>query len=147
MKYWHHPLSTALVTGISICWPITITSNIKSSVAINISQKSHEEVAAIAKAVTGKLCPTQGSGVIVSKQGSLYKVLTNRHVVRGSADRQSTNSCTKPARHTIVTTDGNRHPANAKSIQNQNLPDELDMTIIEFRSNRNYPIAQLSTSG
>jgi tetratricopeptide (TPR) repeat protein len=144
MNYWNRPLSAALIMGLSICWPMTIASNIRPSSAINIPQKSHEEVAAIAKTVTVQICPTQGSGVIISKQGDLYKVLTNRHVIKGSPDQKSANQCTKSARHTIVTADGNRHPANAKSIQN--LPDGLDMAIIEFRSSRNYPIAQLSTS-
>jgi Flp pilus assembly protein TadD/S1-C subfamily serine protease len=144
MRYWNHPLSTALITGISIGWPMTIASHIQPSSAINITQKSHEEVAAIAKAVTVQICPTQGSGVIISKQGNLYKVLTNRHVVQGSTDRKNSNPCTKSARHTIVTADGKRHLANPKSIKN--LPDGLDMAVIEFRSSQNYPIAQLSTS-
>ncbi len=121
-----------------------IATSIQPSSASNITQKSHAEVAAIAKTVTVQICPTQGSGVIIGKQGNLYKVLTNRHVVRGSTDRKSSNQCTKSARHTIVTADGKRHPANAKSIQN--LPDGLDMAVIEFRSDQNYPVAQLSTS-
>jgi tetratricopeptide (TPR) repeat protein len=69
------------------------------------------------------------SGVLVAKQGDRYTVLTTKHSVKVED------------RYAVVTPDGESHPVEWRSIQN--LPD-LDLALIEFKSDRTYPIADLS---
>jgi tetratricopeptide (TPR) repeat protein/V8-like Glu-specific endopeptidase len=117
--------------------------------AAQANAKSHGEVIAAAKAATVKICPTQGSGVIIAKAGNVYTVLTNRHVLEASIvhgvsakqNRKNANPCTKSAKHSIFAPDGQKYLAEAKTAKN--LPGEVDLAVIQFRSNRSYPVAPL----
>jgi tetratricopeptide (TPR) repeat protein len=71
------------------------------------------------------------SGVLVAKQGDRYTVLTTKHSVKVED------------RYAVVTADGESHPIEWRSIQN--FP-ELDLALIEFKSDRSYAIAELSTT-
>ncbi|MGL5509936.1 MAG: S1 family peptidase, partial [Microcoleaceae cyanobacterium] len=71
-----------------------------------------------------------GSGVIVEKQGEIYYVLTNWHVVEAVGDYQ------------IVTPDGVSHEVYYGLIER--LPG-LDLAIIPFRSQNKYAIAQINS--
>jgi tetratricopeptide (TPR) repeat protein len=134
MSYWDRSLWGLFGTGLLIGEPMTI-------LATSAAAKSHGEVAAIAKASTVKICPTQGSGIIVAKAGNIYTVLTNRHVLEGGIDDKNPNGCTKSAKHSIVAPDGQKYLAEAKAAKN--FPNELDLATIRFRSNKNYPVAQI----
>jgi tetratricopeptide (TPR) repeat protein len=135
MSYLDRSLLGLLGTGLMFASPLMM------AIATNAAEKSHGEVAAIAKASTVKICPTQGSGVIVAKAGNVYTVLTNRHVLEGGIDSKNPNGCTKLAKHSIVAPDGQKYQADAKTIKN--LPNEIDLAVIQFRSNKSYPVASI----
>ena len=67
-----------------------------------------------------------GSGVIIDRDRNSFYVLTNAHVV----DR--------PDRYRIVTADGMIYTAQSRVI----IPD-LDLALLSFESDRNYPIAEI----
>jgi tetratricopeptide (TPR) repeat protein len=73
-----------------------------------------------------------GSGVIISKVGNTYYVLTANHVVATQAQQQ------------IVSPDGSKkYPldyTHVKKLKN------LDLAVVQFTSNESYPIAQLGSS-
>jgi tetratricopeptide (TPR) repeat protein len=107
------------------------------------------EVRAIAKAVTVEIkLPKQkdnGSGIIVQKQGDLYTLVTNRHVICGSI------YCNRiPASDVFVIElpDGQKYKVANSSIKMLGSSDNtVDLAIIQFRSNQNYPVAKLAESG
>ena len=70
----------------------------------------------------------QGSGVIVERVGTIYKVLTNAHVVQ------------KKGTYALVTPDGKCHSIESSTIQ---LLPELDLAIFLFKSSFSYEVAQL----
>lgn len=70
-----------------------------------------------------------GSGVIFERKGETYFVLTNRHVV------------SKDGRYEIHTKDGGSYPV----YYSKELPG-LDLAVLQFNSNKNYPIASLGDS-
>jgi S1-C subfamily serine protease len=81
-----------------------------------------------------------GSGSIVHRQGNLYTLITNRHVACG--DRL----CQLPERVTynLRTFDGQRYQVPVTGVKL--LGKDLDLAIIQFRSNRNYSVAQVAES-
>ncbi len=70
-----------------------------------------------------------GSGVIISRSGKNYMVLTARHVVATNDEYQ------------IVTADGASYPVDYRSIRT--LPG-VDLALVPFRSDRAYPVATLA---
>jgi tetratricopeptide (TPR) repeat protein len=82
-----------------------------------------------------------GSGVIVHRQGNLYTLATNRHVVCGG------NRCQQlptGENYQLGLVDGQKYQVSAKAIKL--LGDDLDLAIIQFRSNRQYTVAPISSS-
>jgi tetratricopeptide (TPR) repeat protein len=111
--------------------------------------KAPTEVENIARSVTVEIKLQQsgrvGSGIIVHRQGDLYTVVTNRHVVCGQA------ACTQLAareRYILGINDGTltnqRHQVTGEAIQL--LGTNLDLAIIQFRSTHNYEVATVSDS-
>jgi Trypsin-like peptidase domain/TPR repeat/Tetratricopeptide repeat len=76
----------------------------------------------------------QGSGVIIKRTGSTYTILTAAHVVN---DLQSS-----PLK--VTTADRQQHTGN--SIEVKIAPNALDLATISFRSEQNYPVAELGDS-
>ncbi len=74
-----------------------------------------------------------GSGSIIERNGNIYQVLTNWHVVSEPAANVKD--------YTIQTSDGKLHKVT--KIQRLN---GADLAIIYFRSNNNYPVATLGDS-
>ncbi|MGL5063798.1 MAG: COP23 domain-containing protein [Microcoleus sp.] len=74
---------------------------------------------------------SKGSGVIVRREGNVYYVITNKHVIE------------KEGNYQLQTVDGNRYVVNYRQIQK--LPG-LDLAVIQFSSNKNYRVAQLGDS-
>jgi tetratricopeptide (TPR) repeat protein len=93
------------------------------------------EIAQAAKAITVKISEpnSQGSGVILKRQGDVYTVLTAAHVVKA-----------KNVTYTIATPDGKEYRVNNSSIRRATV--DIDLAAIEFRAVTNYPTAKLGNS-
>ncbi|MEA5575593.1 trypsin-like peptidase domain-containing protein [Anabaena sp. UHCC 0451] len=74
-----------------------------------------------------------GSGTLIKKDGNTYSVLTAFHNFRD-----------QNLRYTIVTPDGQRYPINVQNIKP--LGTAVDLTVVQFSSNRSYQIAKLGNS-
>jgi S1-C subfamily serine protease len=111
--------------------------------------KSAAEVEAIAKsmAVEVKLKSDPnavGSGVIIHRQGNLYTMATNRHVVCGSSN------CTQVSAtefYSLNLPDGQQYRVRAANVRLLGDKNDLDLAIIQFRSDRNYAVAKLAAPG
>jgi tetratricopeptide (TPR) repeat protein len=109
--------------------------------------KSNAEVQQIARSTSVEIKIAKsnevGSGVLIRQQGDLYTLVTNRHVVCGASQYK----CTKlanDAAYTIITADGTKH--DIKSAAVKLLPNGLDLSLVQFRSNKQYAIAELADS-
>jgi lipoprotein NlpI len=111
-----------------------------------MAAKSAAEVQAIARAVTVEIKLQQdgsvGSGIIIAHQGDLYTIATNRHVVCGQGSRTRI-----PAGETyeLGLADGQKYRVKAASVKL--LGTDLDLAIVQFRSSRKYPVAQIGSAG
>jgi tetratricopeptide (TPR) repeat protein len=115
--------------------------------------KSASEVEAIAKAVVVEIRLQKdgsvGSGVIIDRQGDLYTLVTNGHVVCGG---QPCSELPLDEVYSLGLADGStssrtgqQYQVKASSIKL--LGNNLDLAIIQFRSNRNYDVAKVAASG
>jgi tetratricopeptide (TPR) repeat protein/S1-C subfamily serine protease len=115
------------------------------------SAKSASEVQSIARAVTveinfklkaadGRIEDIKGSGVIVHRKGDLYTLVTNRHVVCG---RGQCSQLPPVENYNLSLADSQRYQVKKSSVKF--LGNDLDLAIIQFRSNRNYSVAKVST--
>jgi tetratricopeptide (TPR) repeat protein len=105
---------------------------------------SAAEVEAIARSVTVeiRLKNSVGSGVIIDRKGDIYTLVTNRHVVCGSG------RCSKlsgGASYSLGLPDGQQDKVKTASVKL--LGNDLDLAIIQFRSNRNYAVAKVEALG
>lgn len=93
------------------------------------------EIASTAKAVTVKISEpgSQGSGVILQRQGDVYTVLTAAHVLKD-----------KSANYQISTSDGKQHQIVSQSIRAATT--DIDLAVVKFRTTGNYPTAKLGNS-
>ncbi|MFM7547578.1 MAG: serine protease [Cyanobacteriota bacterium] len=96
---------------------------------------STEAIGRIAQAITVRIeGATQGSGVLVKREGNHYTVLTAWHVVSGQ----------KPGEEMAVyTPDGLSHEVNALSIRRV---DQTDLALLSFTANANYATANPGTT-
>ncbi|WP_413413327.1 tetratricopeptide repeat protein [Prochlorococcus sp. MIT 0701] len=89
-------------------------------------------VAKVAKAITVRIeGATQGSGVLVKKEGNRYTVLTAWHVVEGNRPGEEL---------AIFTPDGKEHQLEQGSIQRLG---EVDMAVLTFSSGGAYEVASI----
>jgi tetratricopeptide (TPR) repeat protein len=109
---------------------------------------SPAEVEQRARAVSVEMLTGEGSGVIIHRQGDLYTVITNRHVVCQVRPER----CTEREIHSsyrLKTPDGRIYQVAKSNIKL--LKDDagkfLDLAIVQFRSNRSYPVAQVADPG
>jgi tetratricopeptide (TPR) repeat protein len=108
---------------------------------------SASEVQVIARAVAVEIKLKSdpnavGSGVIIDRQGDLYTLVTNAHVVCGGL------RCSElPAGeiYSLGLSDGQRYQVKGSSVRL--LGDDLDLAIIQFRSSRNYAVAKVAAAG
>ena len=108
----------AIVTTMALLQtPLVIAQDVAevNNIARNISVK-----------ITGY---SNGSGVIFEREGNVYSVVTNKHVVPIDDDYE------------IQTYDGTKHQVTSK----QEIPD-LDLAIIQFESPEEYEVAELGDS-
>jgi tetratricopeptide (TPR) repeat protein len=100
--------------------------------------KSATEVGKIAEAITVKISyvkqnkPSNGSGILLQKQGNLYTVLTAAHVVRNVSQL------------TLTTADDQQHQIIPSSVKVY--AGDVDLAIVKFRSNKSYQLAELGDS-
>ena len=91
-----------------------------------------EEVAKIAQSITVRIeGATQGSGVLVKRDGNRYTVLTAWHVVEGQRHGEELD---------IYTPDGQRHKLEQGSIKRLG---DVDMAVLSFSSSNAYEVVQL----
>jgi tetratricopeptide (TPR) repeat protein len=127
-------LTTALIgTTVSLIQPAT-------------QAKSVVEIERVARDMTVEIKLQQngsvGSGVMIDRKGDLYTLVTNAHVVCGNEH------CSKlPAgeSYRLGLVDGQQYQVNSSSIKL--LKNNLDLAIIQFRSNRNYIVAKIAPLG
>lgn len=95
---------------------------------------SPTEVGKIAKSVTVAIRTPEerGSGAIIARTGNTYTVLTAAHVVK------KTNG-----RYTIELSDGQKYAVSSKQLSPTG---NLDLAIVKFQSDRNYPVVKLGDS-
>jgi tetratricopeptide (TPR) repeat protein/V8-like Glu-specific endopeptidase len=98
--------------------------------------KTAREVNQIAQAITVKVAVGQsnGSGILLQKNGDIYTVLTAAHVVNGRAESQLT----------ITTNDDQQYRVVAGSVRKYQ--GDVDLAIVKFRSSKNYKLAELGDS-
>jgi V8-like Glu-specific endopeptidase len=107
------------------------------SAALLVSQapaqaQSAEAVAKVAQAITVRIeGATQGSGVLVKRDGNRYTVLTAWHVVSGQRPGEELD---------IFTPDGQRHQLEQGSIKRIG---DVDMAVLTFTSNKTYLVAKV----
>jgi tetratricopeptide (TPR) repeat protein len=77
---------------------------------------------------------SHGSGVIVSRQGSTYTVLTAYHVVACASDSSG-------CQYTVMTHDGQQYSVVPSSIIRR---EGVDLAVVQFNSNTTYPRATLA---
>ena len=89
-----------------------------------------EEVNNIARNISVKITGhVNGSGFILEREGNVYSVVTNKHIVFVDTKYQ------------IQTYDGIKHRVTSR----QEIPD-LDLAIIQFESTKEYEVAELGNS-
>jgi tetratricopeptide (TPR) repeat protein len=106
--------------------------------------KSANEVEQIAKASTVsirlKSVDRVGSGVIIHRQGNLYTLVTNRHVICGEP---SCSNVPKTEVYTLNTADRQIYQVSAANIKF--VGNEVDLAVLQFRSNRPYPVVKVGS--
>jgi lipoprotein NlpI len=109
--------------------------------------KSPAEIEQIAKSVSVEIqvpgADRVGSGVIVHRQGNLYTLVTNRHVVCGSGNCDASR-LSKIYR--LRTADGQVHqvPKSAVQFLKDAAGNSLDLASIQLRSDRTYQVAKVA---
>jgi len=94
--------------------------------------QSAEAVGKVAQAITVRIeGATQGSGVLVKRDGNRYTVLTAWHVVSGQRAGEELD---------IYTPDGQRHPVEQGSIKQLG---QVDMAVLTFSSPTAYEVARV----
>jgi tetratricopeptide (TPR) repeat protein len=130
-------LAAALIgTTVALIQPVT-------------AAKSASEIKDIARAVTVEIKRQEqkdnATGIIIQKQGDLYTLVTNRHVICGEGN------CNRiPANEvfTLELPDGQKYKVPNNSIKLLGSSDNIvDLAIIQFRSNRNYAVAKVAAPG
>ena len=127
---------SAASIGISVLQPIAYGALISIQIAIGVTEAraqtlSSESIAQIAKGITVRIeGATQGSGVLVKREGNRHTVLTAWHVVSGQKHGEELD---------IYTEDGKQHSAIQGSIRRLG---EVDLAILEFSSPFGYLTAE-----
>lgn len=98
------------------------------------NQQSEQSIAEIAKQITVRIFtnPGAGSGIIISRKGEIYTVLTCAHVANPSDND----------RYSLLAPDGRTYPASRKPLPGL---ERVDLALIEFKSKASYTVATLAT--
>jgi serine protease Do len=122
----HHHLA-ALLTGTAIVSAIVITlPNAASALPGTKVNDIAREVTVLIRGEQG-----HGSGVIIQKVGNTYYVLTAEHVIRQKDNFK------------LVTADKQAYEIDYSKIKRL---DGVDLAIVKFTSDKNYPVAKISNA-
>ncbi|PSB02479.1 S1 family peptidase [Merismopedia glauca] len=127
-------IAGVLVAGIS-CLAVALPASAPNAIISPPNSQLKNSLQKIARQITVEIKDSEflGTGFLIKKQGDLYTVVTNAHVVRAA---------TPPYR--IKTVDGQIHTA--KLVVNQRFA-QLDLALLQFRSPKNsYLVANLGKS-
>jgi tetratricopeptide (TPR) repeat protein/S1-C subfamily serine protease len=130
----------------SLFWTAALFGSSVALLQPAVSAKSLSEIESIAKAVTVEIKRQKqndnGSGIIIQKQGNLYTLVTNRHVICGNS------SCSQiPANEVFILKlpDGQKYKVPKDAIKLlDNSDDVVDLAIIQFRINSTYALAKIA---
>jgi tetratricopeptide (TPR) repeat protein len=105
--------------------------------------KSPTEIEQITKSVSVEIVSGTGSGVIVHRNGDLYTVITNRHVV---CERGLCSEAGIRKSQSLKTPDGVAYKVAKSGVKllKDSSGNVLDLAIVQFRSSRSYPVAQIA---
>ena len=105
---------------------IVFSPNILIS-SVKAEENENIEIARIAESITVRLeGATQGSGVLIKKDGNLYTVLTAWHVIKDNHPTEEVG---------IITVDGMEHTWDSNSLRKV---ANVDMAVFNFKSFKDY---------
>jgi tetratricopeptide (TPR) repeat protein len=112
-----------------------------------VSAKTPAEIEQVARSVSVEMISGVGSGVIVHREGDLYTVVTNRHVV--CVEKKLCDESGVRSSYQLKTTDGQVYKVGRSAIKllKDAGGNKLDLAIVQFRSSRNYAVAQVAEPG
>jgi S1-C subfamily serine protease len=122
------------VLGVSIVLQNLSPSRANPPVDPPLQTRAIAKLQDIAEAITLKVISgdNSGSGIIVRRQGEVYTLVTNQHVLR---------SGNEPYR--VQTPDGEEYEAWV--VREESL-EQYDLSVLEFYSDRDYAVARLGNS-
>jgi serine protease Do len=125
MRNPHHLAAILAGTAVATAIVITLPSSARALPGTQVNEIARE-VTVLIRGERG-----HGSGVIIQKSGNTYTVLTAEHVVRQNDDFK------------LVTAD-----KQAYKIDNSKTKKiaGVDLAVVEFTSDKNYPVAKIGTS-
>jgi S1-C subfamily serine protease len=136
-------MSTNLIGGVSFCLTAQAVSPPEqgldyvghSTQAVTYPPEVGVSAPEIAKQVTVRILTKSGSGsgVIVKRDGQIYTVLTNHHVVADSPEKD----------YQVLTFDGQMYQARGRSEAKFGT---LDLALVEFTSNGDYQVVVFGKS-
>jgi S1-C subfamily serine protease len=118
-------------------WEYQVQKTASKSLPTQSQQSDSKDTIIQAKQITVRIDwsgddkKSNGSGVIVRRNGNIYYVLTNKQIVQKNGNYQ------------VQTVDGTRYVVNYSQIQK--LPG-LDLAVLQFNSNQKYRVANLGNS-
>ncbi len=146
-------LLSAVVLFYGLAPELAVATSDRREVVVGQGQmaKTSAEVKAVAKAVTVEIKPTNvntvevGSGVIIHRQGNLYMLVTNKHVVVGKCGQSICNAVPKAASYSLGFGNGKRLKVPAAAVKL--VGKDLDLAVIQFRSKQRLTVAQVAEPG
>ncbi len=124
---------TAIITGTAITTAIVVTQPLVS-MAFD-GQKLSEttrEITVLVNSSNGQ----NGSGVIISRDGNVYYVLTANHVTNKREDQNG------EIQYDVITHDKQAYEIDHSTVKP--VTNNLDLAIFEFVSDEDYPVATIS---
>jgi len=137
LNYLRFEVLTSLFTG-----TITVAAVVISQ-GVAMAAKTGPEIYQIAIPITVQInsSSSDGSGVIIAKQGTTYTVLTNNHVVCTPTNPVKCSNDT----YTLRTYKGKNYPVT--TVQRiQKTENDPDLAVVTFNSPDEYPVATLGNS-
>jgi serine protease Do len=123
-------VTLALIQPVSAAKSTSEVKNIARSVTVEIKLKSDPQAV--------------GSGVLINRQGNLYTVVTNRHVICGRSD---CNAIAENDTYFLFLADSQHYQVKKSAIRFLGKNNDLDLAIVQFRSNQNYNVVKIADPG
>ncbi|WP_414619939.1 tetratricopeptide repeat protein [Calothrix sp. CCY 0018] len=139
-------VSTFTIETVSASSPITQTSGIEQAKSPKLTGWLGE-LEQKAKQFTVRIdsnSNTNGSGIIIAKEGNTYTVLTSAHVVCEKQVKIYPNQPDQPCednKYEILAPDGKKYPVDKTSIK---IEQGVDLAVVKFNSLQNYQIATIA---